>query len=69
LRSSATPASKDLADLDIQLIEQPVAAGDIAGIAYVGSRSPFPVLADESVFTAPDVVCVPDAGASDLIIL
>ncbi|WP_331772388.1 GNAT family N-acetyltransferase (plasmid) [Embleya sp. NBC_00888] len=54
-------------DIDIELVEQPVAAGDIDGLAYLRARSPWPVLADESVFTADDVRRVADASAADLV--
>lgn len=53
--------------IGIEFVEQPVAAADLDGLAYVRHRSPFPVLADESVFTAADVRRVADAGAADLV--
>jgi L-alanine-DL-glutamate epimerase-like enolase superfamily enzyme/ribosomal protein S18 acetylase RimI-like enzyme len=53
--------------IDLELVEQPVAAHDIDGLAYVRRRSPWPVLADESVFTAADVRRVADASAADLV--
>jgi L-alanine-DL-glutamate epimerase-like enolase superfamily enzyme/ribosomal protein S18 acetylase RimI-like enzyme len=51
----------------LELVEQPVAARDLAGLAFVRARSPYPVLADESVFTADDVRRVADAEAADLV--
>jgi L-alanine-DL-glutamate epimerase-like enolase superfamily enzyme len=53
--------------IEIELIEQPVPAADIDGMAFVRSRSPFPVLADESAFTAADIRRVVAAGAADLV--
>jgi L-Ala-D/L-Glu epimerase len=53
--------------IDIELVEQPVAAADLDGMALVRSRSPYPVMADESAFTAADIRRVAEAGAADLI--
>ncbi|NUS57838.1 MAG: hypothetical protein HOV66_23735, partial [Streptomycetaceae bacterium] len=53
--------------IDLELVEQPVRADDIAGLAAVRRASPWPVLADESVFTAEDVRRVADASAADLV--
>jgi len=44
-----------LVDLGIELVEQPVAAHDIAGLRYVRERSPLPVIADESCVTSLDI--------------
>jgi L-alanine-DL-glutamate epimerase-like enolase superfamily enzyme len=44
-----------LEELDIELCEQPVMAGDLAGLAEVASGTTIPVLADEAVCTAADV--------------
>ncbi|NUU23937.1 MAG: dipeptide epimerase, partial [Streptomycetaceae bacterium] len=54
-------------DIDLELVEQPVVARDIDSLAYVRRNSPWPVLADESVFTADDVRRVADASAADLV--
>jgi L-alanine-DL-glutamate epimerase-like enolase superfamily enzyme/ribosomal protein S18 acetylase RimI-like enzyme len=51
----------------LELVEQPVAAHDLSGLAFVRARSPYPVLADESVFTADDVRRVADAEAADMV--
>ncbi|EEX48890.1 enolase superfamily enzyme related to L-alanine-DL-glutamate epimerase [Jonquetella anthropi DSM 22815] len=39
-------------DLDIELVEQPVPAWDLKGLAEVARQSPVPVVADESCWTA-----------------
>jgi L-alanine-DL-glutamate epimerase-like enolase superfamily enzyme len=57
------------ADVDLELVEQPVAAHDLPGLAFVRTRSPYPVLADESVFTADDLHRVAEAEAADLVTL
>jgi L-Ala-D/L-Glu epimerase len=56
-----------VADLPIALIEQPVPACDLAGLKEINDRSPFPILADEAVFSAEDAKRVLDAGAADLV--
>ena len=45
-----------LEDYGVELVEQPVAADDLEGLALVRSRSRIPVVADESCRTAADVV-------------
>ena len=55
------------AGLDIELVEQPVGAHDLAGMKYVTSRVQTPILADESVFSAQDAVTIIQEGAADLI--
>jgi len=44
-----------LADYGIELVEQPVAAGDLDGLRFVRERSPLPIFADESCVTVEDV--------------
>ncbi|WBW49227.1 dipeptide epimerase [Peptoniphilus equinus] len=53
--------------LDIELVEQPVAAHDISGLKYVTERSPIPVLADESVFSPQDAMTILQHQAADMI--
>lgn len=54
-------------DLDIELIEQPVAAADLDGLKYVTSHTDTPIMADESVFSPHDARRVLEMGAADLI--
>ena len=44
-----------LLDYDVELVEQPVAAHDIAGLRFVRERSPLPIVADESCLVATDI--------------
>ena len=44
-----------LADYDIELVEQPVAAGDLEGLRLVREHAPLPVFADESCVTLEDI--------------
>lgn len=53
--------------LDIELVEQPVKAHDIAGMQYVTQRVQTPILADEAVFSPADAVEIIRQGAADLI--
>ena len=53
--------------LDIEFVEQPVAADDLEGMKYVTERSFVPVLADESVFSPMDAMKILQMGAADLI--
>ncbi len=53
--------------LDIEFVEQPVKAHDLAGLKYVTERSYVPVLADESVFSPADALTIMQMGAADLV--
>jgi o-succinylbenzoate synthase len=51
----------------IEFVEQPVPAADLDGLARVTQQVVTPVLADESVKTAADVVEIARRGAADLV--
>ncbi|MPM88624.1 L-Ala-D/L-Glu epimerase [bioreactor metagenome] len=53
--------------LELELVEQPVAAGDLQGLKYVTDRSPIPVLADESVFSPLDALQIMQQRAADMV--
>jgi L-Ala-D/L-Glu epimerase / N-acetyl-D-glutamate racemase len=55
------------ADLGVDLVEQPVAARDLDGLAWVHDRSALPILADEAVFSVRDLLEVIRRGAADLV--
>lgn len=55
------------AGVDLDLIEQPVAADDVAGLADVRRRIDVPVGADETVFTPADAIRVVREEAADAI--
>ena len=44
-----------LAELGVEMIEQPTAMDDLDGLAQVTAASPIPVIADESCHTAADI--------------
>ncbi len=47
-----------LLDYDVEFLEQPVPAGDLAGLRFIRDRSPIPVIADESCLTSADVAAL-----------
>ncbi|ADB32180.1 Mandelate racemase/muconate lactonizing protein [Kribbella flavida DSM 17836] len=51
----------------IELVEQPVAAADLDGMAWITDRVSTPILADESVYGVRDLVNVIRRGAADLV--
>lgn len=53
--------------LDIELVEQPVAAHNLQGMIQVTQAVQTPILADESVFTPRDAIEIIQKGAADLI--
>ncbi len=52
--------------LPVDLVEQPVAAADTAGLARVRAESAVPIMADESVWSPDDARRLVDAQAADL---
>ncbi|MGP9538292.1 dipeptide epimerase [Brachybacterium sp. AOP43-C2-M15] len=57
----------ETAGLPVDLVEQPVAAADVAGLARVSAAVTLPIMADEAVWTAEDARALVDAGACDLL--
>lgn len=55
------------AGVDPELVEQPVPAHDLDGLAYVTARVSTPVLADESVFSPADALTLLQRHAADMI--
>jgi L-alanine-DL-glutamate epimerase-like enolase superfamily enzyme len=66
-RRDAVTAIRALEDCDIELVEQPVAADDLEGMAWVTDRVSTPILADESVYGVRDLVQVIRLGAADMV--
>jgi muconate cycloisomerase len=58
-----------LADMGVALVEQPLPAWNIPGLARLRARAAVPLLADECVFTAHDMLAVAAAGAADAVSL
>lgn len=53
--------------LPVELVEQPVAAGDVEGLARVTAAVSVPIMADESVWSAADAHRLIEARACDLL--
>jgi len=56
-----------IAPLDIELIEQPTKADDLAGLKEITTNSAIPILADESVFGYEDALRILDERMADYI--
>ena len=65
----AIQALGDLAGCPLELIEQPVAAGEVESMARLRSIASCPIAADESVVRPADLERVIDCGAADIVIL
>jgi o-succinylbenzoate synthase len=57
----------EVADLGVELVEQPVVADDVEGMAWVRERVGLPVMADESCYGPFDLERVIRLGAADLV--
>jgi len=68
-RRDAVTAIRALEDAgcNIELVEQPVVAADLEGMAWVTDRVGTPILADESVYGVRDLVNVIRHGAADMV--
>lgn len=53
--------------VDVELVEQPVTAHDIAGFAHVTANIDTPTLADEAVYGVRDLLAVIDRRAADMV--
>jgi muconate cycloisomerase len=58
-----------LAELGVTLVEQPLPAWNIQGMARLRTRATVPLMADEGVFTTHDMLDVARAGAADVVSL
>lgn len=53
--------------LPLDLVEQPVARDDLAGLARVRAASPVPIMADEAVWGVEDARRIIELGAADML--
>ncbi|HDN19575.1 MAG TPA: dipeptide epimerase [Candidatus Acetothermia bacterium] len=60
-------ALRRMAEYGVELVEQPVAAWDIQGLAWVRRHSPIPVMADEAAHSPRDALRLIQADAVDYI--
>lgn len=67
--TTAVRALPVLADLGVALVEQPLPAWNVAGLARLRARSAVPLMADECVFSSHDMLAVANAAAADVVSL
>lgn len=58
-----------LHDLEIDLVEQPLPAGQTGAMARTAARSPIPLMLDEAVFTEEEALAACTAGAGSVLSL
>jgi o-succinylbenzoate synthase len=66
---TAGEALARLARFEIEFVEQPVAAGDVAGLARLRASSPIALAADEAAVTESDAARVIESRAADVIVV
>jgi muconate cycloisomerase len=66
-RSEAAASLAPLAELGVAFIEQPLARGDLGGMAELRGRATVPIVADEPVGTPQDALAVVRAEAADIL--
>ena len=57
----------EAADLDVELVEQPVWGEDVEGLAWVRARVGLPVMADEALYTSYDLERILRLDAADAV--
>ena len=67
--ASAIAALEALAPFGFEYVEQPLPAGDVAGLAALRRSSPLRIAADESVATVAGAQRLIDSGAVDVVVL
>ncbi|MEO8303697.1 MAG: enolase C-terminal domain-like protein [Betaproteobacteria bacterium] len=63
----AIALARSIEKFDLQLLEQPVAAEDLAGMAQVRDAIGIPVMADESITDHASLIAVIRAGCADIV--
>ena len=58
---------KRLENCNLQLLEQPVPAWDLKGMAHIRNNISIPLMADESIWTPQDAIKISDYGAADIL--
>lgn len=66
-RSETLKALKAFADCDVSYVEQPLPGWDLEGLARIRKATGVPIMVDESVWNAHDVIKVAEAEAADII--
>jgi len=58
-----------LGELGVRLVEQPLPAWNVAGMARIRARAAVPLMADECVFSVHEMLAVAQAAAADVVSL
>lgn len=66
-RSETLAALKAFADCEVSYVEQPLQGWDLEGLAWIRKATGVPIMVDESVWNAHDVIKVAEAEAADII--
>ena len=56
-----------LEDCNLQLLEQPIPAWNLKGMAHIRDNINIPLMADESIWTPQDAIRISEYGAADLL--
>lgn len=65
--NSTIKTMKLLEDCNLQLLEQPIPAWDLKGMAHIRNNIGIPLMADESIWTPQDAIRISEYGAADLL--
>jgi len=65
--NSTIKTMKLLEDCNLQLLEQPIPAWDLKGMAHIRNNIGIPLMADESIWTPQDAIRIAEYGAADLL--
>lgn len=65
--NSTIKTMKQLEDSNLQLLEQPIPAWDLKGMAHIRNNIGIPLMADESIWTPQDAIKIYEYGAADLL--
>lgn len=66
-RSETLKALKAFEDCEVSYVEQPLQGWDLEGLAWIRKTTGVPIMVDESVWNAHDVIKVVEAEAADII--
>lgn len=65
--NSTIQTMKRLEDCHLQLLEQPIPAWNLKGMAHIRDNISIPLMADESIWTPQDAIKISEYGAADLL--
>ncbi len=68
-RAEAAARLRTLSDLDLEYVEQPLAAGDLAGMAALAWQTAIPIAADEDATDAEAVSRIAAAAAAAIVVV